>query len=236
MANGPPSTVESPEEDDLVSVAQTPPVPEDAAAYRKVLGEKPWVHPDATLKDCRLGPWTAVGARTKMQETSMGAYSYIVDDCQVTYATIGKFCSIAAHSRLNPGNHPTWRAALHHFSYRSRSYELAEDDDSSFFEWRRADWVTLDHDVWIGHGSTVMPGVRIATGAVVGAGSVVTRDVPAFTIVAGVPARVIRPRFDKATEEGLLAIAWWHWSHDTLAAALEDFRSLSAEEFVKKYR
>ncbi|MGP1395072.1 MAG: chloramphenicol acetyltransferase [Inquilinaceae bacterium] len=208
--------------------------PNDTAAG--ALGEAPLVDPTASVRDSTLGPWTAVGARTTMAETRFGAYSYVVNDASIIHADIGRFCSIAAHTRLNPGNHPTWRAALHHFTYRSRSYGLADQDDEAFFAWRRDHKVVLGHDVWIGHGATIMPGVTIGTGACVGAGAVVTRDVMPFAIVAGVPARPLRQRFDPSIAEGLLAIAWWDWSRDRLAGALRDLRTLDAAAFVEKHR
>ena len=195
----------------------------------------PAIHAEAQVHDCVLGPWTRVGARTSLSEVVMGAFSYIVNDASATYTEIGKFCSIARDARLNPGNHPIWKAAQHHFSYRARSYQMAEEDDLEFFDWRRSHRVTLGHDVWIGHGATVLPGVSIGTGAVVGAGAVVSKDVPPFTIVGGVPARPIRERFPKAVQDGILAIAWWDWEHDRLKGSLEDFRRLDADAFVKKY-
>lgn len=196
---------------------------------------EPHIHADAHVTDSVLGPWTRVGARTSLSEVSMGAYSYIVNDSSAAYSEIGKFVSIARDVRINPGNHPTWRAAQHHFSYRAVSYDMGAEDDAAFFEWRRSHKVKIGHDVWLGHGVTVLPGVTIGTGAVVGAGAVVSRDVPDYTIVAGVPNLPIRERFPKAVQEGLLAIAWWDWDHERLAAALEDFRNLDADAFVEKH-
>ena len=196
---------------------------------------EPVIDPDAHVSDSILGPWTRVGARTSLSEVSFGAYSYIVTDSSAAYAEIGKFCSIARDVRINPGNHPTWRAALHHFTYRAVSYAMGPEDDAEFFQWRRSHRVVIGHEVWIGHGATLLPGVTIGTGAVVGAGAVVSRDVPDFTIVAGVPNTPIRERFPKPVQEGLLALAWWDWDHDRLAAALEDFRRLDAEDFVAKH-
>ena len=153
----------------------------------------------------------------------------------IIWSEIGKFVSIASDVRLNPGNHPYWRASQHHFSYRASSYGLGEDDED-FFAWRRSHAVTIGHDVWIGHGATVLAGVAIGTGAIVGAGAVVSKDVAPYTIVGGVPGKPIRRRFPEALAEDLLALAWWDWSHDRLAATLADMRALSAEAFVAKYR
>ena len=75
----------------------------------------------------------------------------------------------------------------------------------------------------------------VVTGAAIGAGSIVTKDVAPYTIVAGNPARVIRRRVDEATEQKLMAIAWWDWTPAQLAAALPDFRRLHAAEFARKY-
>lgn len=197
--------------------------------------DAPKVNAEGRAIDSVLGPWTRVGARTTLSEVWFGRYSYIVNDASITYARIGNFCSIARDTRLNPGNHPMWRAAQHHFSYRAKSYELADSDDEEFFAWRRADQVTLGHDVWLGHGATVLAGVKIGTGAVIGAGAVVSKDVPDYTIVGGVPAKTIRQRFPEKIQEGLLKLAWWDWSHEKLSASLDDFRNLRADEFLEKY-
>jgi len=198
-------------------------------------GPQPYIDAQASVHDSILGPWTRVGGRTSLSEVTMGAYSYIVTDSSAAYSDIGKFCSIARDVRINPGNHPTWRAAQHHFSYRAVSYNLGDSDDEAFFDWRRSHDVTIGHDVWIGHGATILAGVSVGTGAVVGAGAVVSKDVAPFTIVGGVPSHPIRERFPKAVQDGLLSLEWWHWEHDRLAGALEDFRELDADAFLEKH-
>jgi phosphonate metabolism protein (transferase hexapeptide repeat family) len=201
----------------------------------KKLSVEPTVDASAKLNDVKLGAYTEVGARTILQEVSMDDYSYVVNDAQITYTTIGKFCSIAAMTRINPGNHPMHRATQAHFTYRASAYFEGEDDDAEFFAWRRAHQITIGHDVWIGHGAIVLPGRNIGTGAVIAAGAIVTKDVPAYTIVAGNPARAIKRRFPEAIAERLAELKWWDWPHETLRAALPDFRKLPIEAFLEKY-
>ena len=201
----------------------------------KQLSVHPTVDPTASLRDSKLGAYTEVGARTILLEVTMDDYSYVVNDSQITYTTIGKFCSIAAMTRINPGNHPMHRATQAHFTYRASAYFAGESDDSDFFAWRREHHVTIGHDVWIGHGVVVLPGRSIGTGAVIAAVAIVTKDVPAYTIVGGNPARAIKRRFPEDVARRLASLAWWAWDHETLRQALPDFRKLAVEDFLDKY-
>src|SRR5882724_5259274 len=138
-------------------------------------------------------------------------------------------------TRHNPGNHPMHRASQAHFTYRASAYFLEERDEAEVFEWRRGHHVRIGHDVWIGHGAIVLPGRSVGTGAVVAAGAIVTKDVPAYTIVAGNPARVVRRRFSEDIANRLAELAWWDWDHEALRSALPDFRKLAVEDFLAKY-
>jgi phosphonate metabolism protein (transferase hexapeptide repeat family) len=201
----------------------------------KILSVDPTVDPTAKLHDTKLGAYCEVGARTILYEVAMDDYSYVVNDAQITYTTIGKFCSIAAMTRINPGNHPMHRATQAHFTYRSSAYFHTESDETEFFEWRRSHRVHIGHDVWIGHGAIVLPGRCVGTGAVVAAGAIVTKDVPAYTVVAGNPARPVKRRFAEDVISRLAELAWWDWDHETLRRALPDFRKLAVEDFLAKY-
>jgi hypothetical protein len=201
----------------------------------KTLSTEPLIDPSASLRETRLGAYCEVGARTILLDVEMGDYSYVVNDSQMTYTTIGKFCSIAAMTRINPGNHPMHRATQAHFTYRASAYFAGESDDAEFFEWRRSHRVHIGHDAWIGHGAVILPGRNIGAGAVIAAGAIVTKDVAPYTIVGGNPARPIKRRFSDSVEERLLRLAWWDWDHETLRLALPDFRELAIEAFLDKY-
>ena len=201
----------------------------------KTLSIEPTVDPSAKVQEAKFGIYCEVGARTMLLDVEMGDYSYVVNDSQMTYTTIGKFCSIAAMTRINPGNHPMQRATQAHFTYRASAYFDGEADDAEFFAWRKSHRVHIGHDVWIGHGAIVLPGRCIGTGAVIAGGAVVTKDVPDYTIVAGNPARPIRRRFSEAIAARFKRLCWWDWDHERLRRALPDFRKLTVEEFLDRY-
>jgi hypothetical protein len=200
----------------------------------KQLGKHPLLERDVELSEVEFGYANEVGARTKLANTQLGDFSYVSNDADIIYTRIGKFCSIAAHTRINPGNHPLEKAALHHFTYRSSLYGMGADDQA-FFEWRKEQPVTLGNDVWVGHGAIILAGVKVGNGAVIAAGAVVSKDVEDFTIVGGVPALPIRPRFRPEVIQAFNRIAWWDWPQAILARRMDDFRTLSGEAFVAKY-
>ena len=195
----------------------------------------PRVHATAQLRDCELGQFTDVAERVVMAECKLGDYSYLARNAEAIYADIGKFCCVAASVRINAINHPMQRVSQHNITYRPNEYFLFAKVDKEFREWRRGAKVVIGHDVWIGHGAIILPGVKIGHGAVVAAGAVVAKDVEPYAIVAGVPARRIKWRFMKSVRERMIKLAWWDWPHDQLGAAVDDMRKLSPKDFISKY-
>ncbi len=199
--------------------------------------EAPFIHETAIVKNSRMGVWTAVGERCEVISSDLMDYTYLIRDAAVFNAEVGKFANIASYVRINPVNHPMWRATLHHFTYRAVSHFMddQDDDNDEVSNWRNSNRVKIGPDVWIGHAAIVMPGVSVGTGAIIGSGSVVTKNVPDYTIVAGNPARIIRRRVTEDVELALKRIAWWDWTREELIAAIGDFRRLDAAAFAAKY-
>jgi len=196
---------------------------------------EPRIHPTAELKSCRLGRYAAVADWTILRDVTMGDFSYFERNAEAIYSDIGKFCSIAANTRINALEHPLDRATTHKITYRPNEYFRYLGVDQGFRERRRQKRVAIGHDVWIGHGAVVLPGIRIGNGAVVGANAVVTRDVDAYQIVAGAPAKCIRPRFAPEIGVRLEALAWWDWPLEKLFEAIPDMQKSSILKFIEKW-
>lgn len=196
---------------------------------------EPRIHPSAQLKSTKLGRYVEVGERVILREVVAGDFTYFERNGEGIYAEIGKFCSIAANVRINALEHPVERLTTHKVSYRPNEYFRHIGLDGDFRKRRQAKRVVIGNDVWLGHGAVILPGVTIGHGAAVGAGAVVTKDVPPYHIVAGVPAKVLRKRFDDKIIERLLALNWWDWPIERIYEVIPDIQSLDIEAFLEKW-
>lgn len=137
---------------------------------------------------------------------------------------IGKFCSIACGARFmfTSGNHASASLSNYPFPIFFREWGLEGKDICS--AWDNKGDIVIGNDVWIGYEAIIMQGVKIGDGAVIGARSVVTRDVEPFSIVAGSPARKIRYRFGEETISRLLKLEWWNWPEESIRKHIDDLR------------
>lgn len=185
------------------------------------------VEPGAALDwRTRLAPHAALAAGASVSGSDVGRHTYFGEGCLVIHAEVGAFCSIAPHAIIGGGTHPTrdWVSTSPMFySVRHNPHVALDPDAQPFAENPRT---FIGHDVWIGYAAIVLPGIKVGTGAIVAAGAVVTRDVPPYQIVAGVPAKPVRARFAEEEANWLLGSRWWDWDETTLHELAPHFSSV----------
>ena len=137
---------------------------------------------------------------------------------------IGKFCSIACRAKFlfNSANHTLSSLSTYPFPIFFDEWGLEKSDVAA--AWDRKGDIVIGNDVWIGYEAVILAGVTIGDGAVIGARAVVTKDVPPYAIVGGVPARVIRSRFPEETVKALLRLKWWDWPAERIQEKLAEIR------------
>lgn len=205
----------------------TPPAPKIPQASK--------IDPTASLREVKVGRWVEIHKAVQAEYSTIGDYSYLQEYVAIADTTVGKFVAIAAMTRIGPPDHPMDRVSQHRFSYVPEYYWPEETRDHAFFSLRRAARTTIGNDVWIGHNAIILAGITVGNGAVIAAGAVVTRDVAPFTIVGGVPAKVIRRRFPEAIGARLERLAWWDWPDERIRLASRDVTTLDVETFLAKY-
>lgn len=153
-----------------------------------------------------LGPNVRIGHRVTVgPRVSIGDYTYVNQDSIIDSGSLGKFCSIGARVSIGPLDHPMQFFSTHPGTYLRSVWGIVSES----VPYAQKAPPLVGNDVWIGRDAIVMRGVRIGDGAIIGANAVVTKDVPAYSIVVGVPARVIGRRFDERTANDLIATHWW---------------------------
>jgi virginiamycin A acetyltransferase len=140
--------------------------------------------------------------------------------------SFGNYCSIAPNIRIFRANHPVEKFTTHPLLYNPVAGYVEED------KLKRPELV-IGHDVWIGEWTIILPSVnKIGNGAIIGAGSVVTKDVPPYTVVAGNPARIIKQRFNDFTIESLEKSEWWYLKKDALIEQIDLIEELQKDKII----
>ena len=180
-----------------------------------------------------VSPKAKINGHCKVFHSIIGDYTYVGDHQRLVYANVGKFCSIAGGGAIGMGTHTLNNLSTSPIFTAQRNgtgYQWTDKQpDNEFRE------VNVGNDVWIGERALIMGGVTIGDGAVVAAGAVVTKDVPPYAIVGGVPAKIIRYRFSEDVISKLLDLKWWCWDDDTLRQNVELFQEASIESNIEKF-
>lgn len=195
-------------------IADTAKTYKDVKVVDSEVGGYSIIGDNSNLHKSRIGNHVEINRNCTLDKSVMDSYSYINQNTILKNAEVGKFCCIS------------WNVCL----YGGSSHNYLSPSMYTTYHWKKVFGSTVDtrcaeksktivgNDVWIGNGAIVINGITIGDGAIIGAGAVVTKDVPPYCVVAGVPAKVIRKRFDDLTIERLLKIKWWNWPEEVLAA------------------
>lgn len=179
--------------------------------------------------DCEFEDHIHVDRLSILHNCKIGRYTYITTGCEISNCKIGRFCSVAGGVKIGLGKHPVDHVSTSPVFYSSNNrLRSCFYEDSSVEE--KSD-VCIGNDVWIGTNAIIVNDVKIGDGAVIAAGAVVTKDVPPYSIVGGVPAKVIRSRFPEETVEKLLELKWWNSDDEQLKKMAADFSDV--EKFLK---
>jgi acetyltransferase-like isoleucine patch superfamily enzyme len=182
--------------------------------------------------DSNIEPNVRVYDRAVILHSSINSFTYIADNTRISQTAIGKFCCIGQNCIFNLGRHPSRDFVSSHpifFStYKQVGITFA---DQNYFEEEKP--IKIGNDVWTGANVIILGGLTIGDGAIIAAGAVVTKDVPPYAIYGGVPAKLIRYRFDRKKINFLLDFKWWNKDEEWVKANFKQFHSI--DKFVQAY-
>ena len=164
---------------------------------------------------------TAICRGSKMNNSTIGKYSRVGIKVEVNNASIGNFTRIGRNTIIGPGSHPMNLLTSHNIFYKKNSIGRPEWVQKIDFDEEKQ--TIIGNDVWIGLNCIIMDGVKIGDSSIIAAGAVVTKDVPPFAIVGGVPAKVLKLRYPQEMIDRLMEIQWWNLPEEEITKRIDLF-------------
>lgn len=183
------------------------------------------IAPTSIIDNSMLNEYVVVFDNVIVSNCNIGSHSYIQKNSRLFNSTIGNFCSIASNVSIAPGLHPTSGVSTHPSFFLKNTPLVVTFADRDFFD--SAKKVTIGHDVWIGENVIILDGITIGTGAIIAAGSVVTKDVEPYSIMGGVPAKIIKYRFSDDIILELLKSEWWNIPNSWFVSNFKSMHNIS---------
>ena len=203
--------------------------------YKLIIGKNSYI------SHCNFENNCAIGENCKVTNSIIGKHSYITEGARISHARIGRFCSIGPNLRIGMGSLPIKKLVststifyLKNLNLKTSMTKRDKIETHKFTDKHKSFFVEIGNDVRIGANVTILDGVKIGHGAIIGANSLVTKNIPPYTVVFGLPAKIIKLRFTKSQIKQLLILKWWNRGDQWLIRNVNLFEDIN--NFLKKHK
>jgi len=173
----------------------------------------------------KFGIFNKIKDNVTITNSEINDFTYVSNNTKIQYSTIGKFCSIGPNVQIGLGKHPTKDfVSTHPIFFSDLANEKIQLSNTVYF--KEFENIVIGHDVWIGANAIVLDGVTINDGAIIAAGAIVTKDVPHYAIVGGIPAKIIKFRFEESEIKDLKNLKWWDMDFNYLKKHFVEFHNI----------